>query len=451
MANHTEGFLHQIVGMLPSFHAEEERLDRETGRRFSVFDLFRTDEPAINRLLDVLLDPKGSHGQGDLFLRLFINRFVPEWRDTFSCGQAKPVRTRELIDVAISDDEHWLGIENKVFGAQEQKQQTDRYLDALKHASSQSRSGDYRLVYLSPQGDAPTGYSFTKEGKKLHPGRLTIGAWVKPDLAAGAAQENATGKDAPNVVRTGTISDWLLECEKECHADNVRWIFRQLQALVHKKLVQGDEISMAGNAIVELALRSVDNLDAALRIGGEYQRIRENVAATVLSDVQRRIEQWIQQHPGDWELNIAWPGGNWVTTPAIKWYPILLRRKAWPSLLGAALVPNNPGPKDVGVGVWAPTQSTWDGALNDNAKCYGSRSGFIDDNQKQAIAVALKMAKQEPWWVDWHYLRDADGKDISDWTTVENIKRLHLKSNELAKQIVGGIGALAETVDGAMG
>ncbi len=66
MPDQTEGFLNQIVVMLPAFRAVEERLDRETGRRFSVFDLFRTDEPATNRLLDVLLNPKGAHGQSDV-------------------------------------------------------------------------------------------------------------------------------------------------------------------------------------------------------------------------------------------------------------------------------------------------------------------------------------------------------------------------------------------------
>ena len=72
MPDQTESFLNQIVVMLPAFRTVEERLDRETGRRFSVFDLFRTDEPATSRMLDVLLNPKGAHGQSDIFLRLFI-------------------------------------------------------------------------------------------------------------------------------------------------------------------------------------------------------------------------------------------------------------------------------------------------------------------------------------------------------------------------------------------
>jgi hypothetical protein len=447
MPDQTEGFLNQIVVMLPAFRAVEERLDRETGCRFSVFDLFRTDEPATSRLLDGLLDPKGAHGQGDLFLRLFIDRFVPEWRDTFASGRAKPATTNQLIDVAISDNDHWLGIENKIFGAPEQKQQTDRYLDALKHASGQSQSGDYRLVYLSPKGDPPTEYSFTKEGKERHQGKLVIGAWVRPDAATDAAQEGARGSDTATCVCIENGLDWLTDCENKCRPDNVRWFLRQFQALIHKKLVREEEVSMTGNAIVELALRSTDNLDAALRIGDQSKQIRQRVAAAVLSNVQRRLEQWVQQNSGDWELNSSWPGGNWVMAPSENYLHILLRRKGWPSMVGAALSNEKKGPSEVFVGILAPTQRTWDNDRNVVSR-YGMQTGFIEDNRRQAIAEALGLAAPESnWWVDWDMLRDIDGQDISDWTVIETMKRLHAKSDVLAKQIVDEVEKRAQTVD----
>jgi len=269
MSDQTEGFLSQIVVMLPAFRAVEERLDRETGHRFSVFDLFKTDEPATSGLLDALLNPKGAHGQSDLFLRLFVNRFVPEWRDTFG-GDARPATTNQLIDVTISDNDRWLGIENKIFGAQDQDRQCDRYLEALKQASGQS--GDYRLLYLSPKGEPPGENSFTNKGREHHSGKLVIGAWVPPltdtDTAQEAARESA---------RIENCLDWLAECEDKCRAENVRWFLRQFRALV-QRLTGEKELSMTGNAIVDLALRSTEYLDAAVRIGGQFERIVERVA-----------------------------------------------------------------------------------------------------------------------------------------------------------------------------
>ncbi len=275
MPDRTEGFLNQIVVMLPAFHAVEERLDRETGRRFSAFEPFTLDEPATSRMLDVLLSPIGTHGQSDLFLQLFINRFVPQWRDTFAGVGQKLATTNQRIDVTISDNDRWLGIENKIFGAQEQKWQTDRYLDALKQASGQSQSGDYRLVYLSPKGEPPTEYSFTKEGKERHQGKLVIGAWLSPLAGTDAAQEAARESRGTNLARIENSLDWLAECEHKCRADNVRWFLRQFQTLVHNRLIGEEELNMTGDAIVDLALRSIDNLDAALRIADQSPRIRE--------------------------------------------------------------------------------------------------------------------------------------------------------------------------------
>jgi hypothetical protein len=439
MPDQTEAFLHQIVVMLPAFRAVEERLDRETGRRFSVFDLFRTDEPATSRVLDVLLN--------DLFLRLFIARFVPEWLDTFSCKRATPATTNERIDVAISDDEHWLGIENKIFGAPEQKQQADRYLDALKDASGQSPRGDYRLIYLSPKGEPPTEYSFTEKSRERHQGKFVIGAWVRPDATSDALQEGARGSDTTSHVPAKNGLDWLAECEARCRADNVRWFLRQFQALVFTSLVREEEFSMTGNAIVDLALRSIDNLDAALRIGGQSQRIRERVAIAVLSNVRRRLEQWVQQNSGDWELNIAWQGGNWIVTPFERYLPILVRRKGWPSMVGVALSAGAKGPSEVFVGISAPTQTEWD-TNADIVGLYGMQTGFIEETRRQAISAAFGLAApRSGWWVDWEMLRDTDGQDISDWRTTETITRLHAKDDELAKQIVDKIEERARVLD----
>src|SRR3984893_5544746 len=131
-----EGFLSLIVTMLPAFREIEQRLDRETGRRFNAINLFTPNEHATSQILRFLLDPKEAHGQNDVFLRLFIQRFVPVWQHTFNYSEAHRASTRELIDVVISDGSHWLGIENKIFNAPEQLKQSDRYLDALQEKSS---------------------------------------------------------------------------------------------------------------------------------------------------------------------------------------------------------------------------------------------------------------------------------------------------------------------------
>jgi hypothetical protein len=171
-----EGFLSLIVAMLPAFREIEQRLDRETGRRFNAFRLLDMNENATSQILEFLLNPKEAHGQSDVFLRPFIQRFVPEWQRTFNHFKAHRASTDERIDVVISDGPHWLGIENKIFEAPEQPKQSDRYLDALQEKSPQ---GCYRLVYLSQRGEGPSPRSFTDDGRNRHNDKLICGAWVQ--------------------------------------------------------------------------------------------------------------------------------------------------------------------------------------------------------------------------------------------------------------------------------
>jgi hypothetical protein len=53
-------------------------LDQELATGFNVFHLIDPDENKLSDVLSLLLNPKGSHGQGDLFLRLlFIELKLP--------------------------------------------------------------------------------------------------------------------------------------------------------------------------------------------------------------------------------------------------------------------------------------------------------------------------------------------------------------------------------------
>ena len=50
------------------------RLDRQLATGFNVFRLIEPDENKLSDILANLLDPKGTHGQGDLFLRLLFEK-----------------------------------------------------------------------------------------------------------------------------------------------------------------------------------------------------------------------------------------------------------------------------------------------------------------------------------------------------------------------------------------
>ena len=53
---------------------QQRRRDKRLATGFNVFDLIEPDENKLSDILADLLDPKGSHGQGDLFLRLLLQQ-----------------------------------------------------------------------------------------------------------------------------------------------------------------------------------------------------------------------------------------------------------------------------------------------------------------------------------------------------------------------------------------
>jgi hypothetical protein len=250
--------------MLPAFREMEQRLDREAGRHFNAFDLFDPNENMTSRILPFLLDPKGAHGQNDVFLRPFIERFVPAWQCTFDYPRAHIESTTEPIDVIICDGSHWLGIENKIFDAPEQNRQAYRYLNSLRAAPSQK---DYRLVYLSPRGAGPGPYSLPDDGRRVHGAHLVCGAWAQ-----------AEGDCAP----MASVSAWLLDCQNQCRAENVTWFIRQFTAYVDSVNGVEKEADMIDTEIVGLALKDQQNFEAALRIGKSTIQIRRTVLSHFL-------------------------------------------------------------------------------------------------------------------------------------------------------------------------
>ena len=69
----------------------QEEMDRRAATKFSVLDLFRSHsegrvrETHLSRIFAGLLDPLGTHGQGDRFLSLFLKDLKETLPGDFSC------------------------------------------------------------------------------------------------------------------------------------------------------------------------------------------------------------------------------------------------------------------------------------------------------------------------------------------------------------------------------
>ena len=148
----------------------EERIERLTASRFSVFHYVWPDELALSRLIADLLDPRGRHGQGPLFLRLFLkalNRKMsqappPEIQGFETAALAETIvvteaatshldNTQRRIDILLVNP-HWgLAIENKPWAGEQERQLADYQAQLARKYPDRPRA----LLYLSGDGSPP--------------------------------------------------------------------------------------------------------------------------------------------------------------------------------------------------------------------------------------------------------------------------------------------------------
>jgi hypothetical protein len=127
-----------------------DAIERVTGAKFNIFNILRVGHLELTThspILGALLDPKGSHGQGTIFLELFIERFRikganPEKHINLDKVIVEVERhigpVTEIsggrIDILVSDDSGpQFMIENKIY-ANDQPNQLKRYRSFSKHA-----------------------------------------------------------------------------------------------------------------------------------------------------------------------------------------------------------------------------------------------------------------------------------------------------------------------------
>jgi len=139
---------------------------QETGEKFNIFKIVRieTDEVKICKLLASLLDPKGYHGMGSLYLDLFIEN-IHKKNQVYKIDNTKMTkvntnyRTSEgrYIDIVIKESKFFIPIEVKIKAGDQLNQVAD-YADF-----SRMKNNGVPVLYITINGDKPSEKSTTNE------------------------------------------------------------------------------------------------------------------------------------------------------------------------------------------------------------------------------------------------------------------------------------------------
>jgi hypothetical protein len=203
----------------------KRQLDERLATGFNVFDLIEPDENRLSDVLAGLLDPKGNHGQGDLFLRLLFERLglgsdaklrtkdATVRREAPMHGNRKDHRRMDVfVEAGVL-----LAIENKV-DSPEQKDQVSDYLYYLERLCRCTPSQpEYTSVYLTPNGRQPDSLSPSLSKKHQESRRLLC--WSYQD----------------------ELREWLEDCRRDCEAHKIRDFLSDFIAYIESDMKRWSE------------------------------------------------------------------------------------------------------------------------------------------------------------------------------------------------------------------
>jgi len=216
-----------------------------------------------SNVLYSLLDPKGLHYQGDLFLSLFIEHVLKMPLDDF--GEDIEVRAEEIttanrrIDFTIKSSKHYIGIEMKV-NASDKKDQIKDYYEYLVEEAKNDNLQHVKMYYLTKFGTQPS-----------------------TDSAGTTTVEMISFKQH--------ILSWIDYCQHEIrNIANLNLAFEDYRNIVHKitKAYKGNVVTIPD----ELAKSDSKNLlESTLRLDRDMLSIKGNTLLSFFEQVKASLEQ----------------------------------------------------------------------------------------------------------------------------------------------------------------
>ncbi len=243
-------------------------LNRQTGEQFNLFNIIGSCEATHSNLLAELLNPEGSHGQGDIFLRDFVNvrmkaqsaeiTFAPldygkvQVFTEFSIGHVTE-ESGGRIDILIREgNESRIIIENKIY-ATEQIHQVNRYEKFAPGAA---------IVFLSLDGREPQSL---KDGKR------------PKNLICISYKEH--------------ILEWLKACQKEAvGAPPVREAIAQYIGLI-KQITNRTISDHMSQEIIKAALADKETIHAFFSLTAAYDTLRKAIINKMYEQLHNIAQQ----------------------------------------------------------------------------------------------------------------------------------------------------------------
>ena len=283
----------QSTGLVLKKNEEIARLKGENFNMFRVLGVEHKEDELHSRFIAELLDPKGSHDQKTVFLKMFLEQVVdPLLSDSCKArldeSKAKVYRefyieevkidgeysTGGRIDIFITDGERHISVENKIW-ADEGEHQVTRYCNYKPESNL--------VLFLTLRGDKAS------TEKQYHP-----------------------------ISYQEHILPWLESCQKYC-ADLpiLRETIKQYIITI-KRLTGCLTMQKMDENLKQLML---ENIEAAQAIHSNYEPLFKETVDEFVQEVIKKIEgkEPVSSSPADWKIEIYNNDGGGLIIRNTKW------------------------------------------------------------------------------------------------------------------------------------
>ena len=370
-------------GLIPRLEAArqlEGELDVALARRFNVFDFLERSELGLSRIVAELLDVKGRHGQGALFLKILLDKLTDQ--ESYSVTQSDiegsstkvefPIKDGRRIDVIVSLRNSCLAVENKPY-AGDQPRQIHDYLVWLK-----DRYRKFWLIYLSPHAKPPSDDSVTLDELKQY---------GTNDFKIMSYAGNQPWEDEYDDFRLGySLVDWFADCQRSCNVDRLRWFLREAELFCRRRF--GGEIVTDNerDALMEFVFDQKDRMETASVIQQCWPDIKERVVRAFYDSL------WYAE--GDYIDNELWRY-EWYYSDEPRsrgkcyW---LMDKETWNGRIQIRLENDSRGPNGWFIGIYSPISLAED---ENRQQLYQELAEKLGKEVEQTVAVE----NHWPWWV----------------------------------------------------
>lgn len=253
--------LQKLLNEIGKIKKSNDNIANATGNRFNVFGVLGVDhyETQHSKILAEFLNPQGSHGSQELFLKEFVKQNIEEEFE-FDCKNAKVyteyyAQDKGRLDILIEqkDGKKAIIIENKVYA-----QDSDKQLIRYKEFAKKYGKNNYKILYLTLYGNE-------------------------------ASMQSADGVKYKTLSYANDIIKWLEECAKiSIHKAMARETINQY--VNHLKQLTGQDMTAKEQEkLVEVCLKNDENLKNAFEIAEKIGEIKSKLLHKNLIEISENF------------------------------------------------------------------------------------------------------------------------------------------------------------------